>query len=184
MRYTPGLSIIFVKIMTKMRRVFLSLVLSTAILGCNSADKRIDDGTTTGSTEAKASNSEESANVNSSHKTTKITAEEFKQKVFDYGKNKQWVFAGDKPCIVDFYADWCGPCKMLSPILEKVAKQYDGKINVYKINIDEQPEVAQMFGISSIPALLLCPMSNPPQMTRGFMQEDELKRAVEEIVLK
>lgn len=114
----------------------------------------------------------------------KINGVQFKSMVFDYTKHQEWVFAGDKPCIVDFYADWCGPCKMLSPRLEKIAKAYGGKINVYKVNIDEEQEIARTFGIQSIPTILLIPMEGQPQAAQGLMQEHELRRVVEEFLLK
>ena len=86
-----------------------------------------------------------------------LTKETFLQKVFNYEKNTEWKFAGELPCIIDFYADWCGPCKMVAPILEDLSKDYRGKINIYKVNTEEQQELASVFGIRSIPSILFCP---------------------------
>lgn len=111
-----------------------------------------------------------------------LTAASFKQKVFNYDKNKQWKFEGNKPCIIDFYADWCGPCRMLAPTIEQVAKEYNGKIDVYKINVDEQQELALNFGISSIPAVLFCPSTDKPQMTTGVLSKEDMDRAIKELL--
>jgi thioredoxin len=111
-----------------------------------------------------------------------LTNATFKQKVFDYEKNKEWKFIGDKPCIIDFFATWCGPCKMLSPTIEQVATDYKGKINVYKIDVDQQKELAGAFGISSIPTLLFCPGTGQPQIAQGLMSKEELSKAIKEVL--
>ncbi|MBN1925821.1 MAG: redoxin domain-containing protein [Prolixibacteraceae bacterium] len=92
----------------------------------------------------------------------------------DYEKNPtQWVYKGDKPCLVDFYADWCGPCRITSPILEELAREYKGKVNIYKVNVDKEKELSQVFGISGIPAFLYCPMDGKPTMTSGIARDKE-----------
>lgn len=98
-----------------------------------------------------------------------LTTETFKEKVFNYDVNKEWKFEGDLPCIIDFYADWCGPCKMVAPVLDELSKEYDGKMNVYKINTEEQQELASAFGIQSIPTLLFVPKDGKPQMAQGAL---------------
>ncbi|MBI9101213.1 MAG: thioredoxin [Spirochaetales bacterium] len=113
----------------------------------------------------------------------KITTEEFKEKVFDYSVDKDWNFKGDKPAIVDFYADWCGPCKMVAPILEELSTEYDGKLNVYKINTEEEQELAGAFGIQSIPSILFIPAEGQPQMAQGAMSKDGFVKAIEEILV-
>jgi thioredoxin len=105
-----------------------------------------------------------------------LTKETFLEKVFDYEKSQDWKFAGDKPCIIDFYADWCGPCKMLAPILEELDKEYDGKIDIYKVDTEDQQELAQVFGIRSIPSMLFCPMEGEPQMTVGMFPNQIFSR--------
>jgi len=97
-----------------------------------------------------------------------LTKESFKQKVFDYEKNSDWKFEGDKPCLVDFYADWCGPCKISAPILEELSKEYAGKINIYKVNIDQERELASLFNVQSIPTFLFCPMEGNPTISSGI----------------
>ena len=112
-----------------------------------------------------------------------LTKETFLTKVFNFEKNKDWKFEGDKPCLIDFYADWCQPCKMVAPILEELSKKYEGKINIYKINTEEQTELSAAFGIKSIPSLLFCPTDTQPQMAAGALPKDSLIKAIEEILL-
>lgn len=115
-----------------------------------------------------------SATSNEEKVVQQMTKADFIAKVMDYEKNpEEWVFKGDKPCIIDFYADWCGPCRITSPILEELAKEYKGKINVYKVNVDNERELSQVFGISGIPAFLYCPMEGQPAMTSGIARDKE-----------
>ena len=88
-----------------------------------------------------------------------LTSDTFKQKVFNYEKNKEWAFEGEIPCVIDFYADWCGPCKMVAPVLEELSKEYEGKVNFYKVDTEAQQELAGLFGIRSIPSILFVPMN-------------------------
>lgn len=111
-----------------------------------------------------------------------LNKETFKKKVFDFEANKQWKFAGNIPCIIDFYADWCGPCKKLAPTVEQIAKDYKGKINVYKVNVDEQQELAGAFGIQGIPAVLFCPQADRPQMSTGYISREDFDKAIKEIL--
>jgi thioredoxin len=112
-----------------------------------------------------------------------LTKDTFLTKVFDYEKNQEWKFAGELPCLIDFYADWCGPCKMVAPILEELAIEYKGKINIYKVDTEEEQELAGVFGIRSIPSLLFCPKDGSPQMAMGALPKDTFKRAIEDILL-
>ena len=111
-----------------------------------------------------------------------LTKETFKEKVFNFDANKEWVFEGDKPCVIDFYADWCGPCKMVSPILEELAQEYEGKLNVYKIDTEDQRELAAMFGIRSIPSLLFVPQNGQPQMAMGALPKETFKKAFKDVL--
>lgn len=110
-----------------------------------------------------------------------LTTETFKQKVFDYENNTDWKYNGTMPCVIDFYADWCGPCKMVAPVLEELAKEYDGKLIIYKINTEEQVELSQTFGIRSIPSILFVPMNEQPQMSQGALSKDTFKKVFKEL---
>ena len=114
--------------------------------------------------------------------TEHLTKETFKSKVFDYEKNKDWKFEGDVPCIVDFYADWCGPCKMVAPVLEELSEAFSGKLNVYKINTEEEQELASVFGIRSIPSFLFVPVSGQPQMAMGALPKDTFIKAFKDVL--
>jgi len=112
-----------------------------------------------------------------------LTKETFLQKVFNYEKNKEWKFEGELPCLIDFYADWCQPCKMVAPILEELSEEYKGKINIYKIDTEVERELAGAFGIRSIPSLLFCPRDGQPQMAQGALPKDTLKQVIGEVLL-
>jgi thioredoxin len=112
-----------------------------------------------------------------------LTTETFKQKVFNYEINKEWKFEGDKPCIIDFYADWCGPCKMVAPILSELADEYEGKIDIYKVDTDAEQELAGAFGIRSIPSILFIPKTGQPQMSTGAMPKESFQKAIKNFLL-
>lgn len=114
-----------------------------------------------------------------------LTNETFAEKVADY-KNypTEWEFKGDKPCLVDFHAPWCVYCKVLSPILDQLVKEYDGKIDIYKVDVDREPELEAAFNIRTIPNLLLCPVNGKPFMKLGTMNKMQLKELIEETLLK
>lgn len=113
-----------------------------------------------------------------------LTKETFLSKVFNFEENKEWKFEGELPCLIDFYADWCQPCKMVAPILEELSKEYAGKINIYKIDTEDQTELAAAFGIRSIPSLLFCPKDGQPQMAMGALPKETLKTAINDVLLK
>jgi thioredoxin 1 len=110
-----------------------------------------------------------------------LTVESFKEKVFNFEQSKTWNFQGPRPAIIDFYADWCGPCRMLAPILEEVEKSYSGKVDVYKVNTEATPELAALFGVRGIPSLLFVPMIGEPAMSSGVIQEDGFEKAILEL---
>lgn len=112
-----------------------------------------------------------------------LTKETFKTKIFNWEKNQDWVYEGTRPAIIDFYADWCGPCKMIAPILEELAKDYEGKIDIYKLNTEQEQEVAAMFGIRSIPTVLFIPMKAKPQISVGALPKTAFIDAIEKILL-
>jgi thioredoxin 1 len=112
-----------------------------------------------------------------------LTKDTFMEKVFNFEKNQDWKFEGELPCLIDFYADWCGPCKMVAPILEELSKEYDGKINIYKIDTEAEQELSMAFGIRSIPSMLFVPKDGQPQMAVGALPKDSLKQAINEVLL-
>lgn len=116
--------------------------------------------------------------------TTVLTKQLFLEKVFNYEANKEWVFEGDIPCIIDFYADWCQPCKMVAPILEELSVEFEGKINIYKVNTEVEQELAGAFGIKSIPSMLFCPKDGQPQMAVGALPKESLIQAINDVLLK
>lgn len=111
-----------------------------------------------------------------------LTKQTFMEKVFDFESNQDWKYEGKIPCIIDFYADWCAPCKMVAPILEDLAREYDGKINVYKIDTEKEQELASMFGIRSIPSLLFVPLEGKPQMSMGALPKEAFKEAIQSVL--
>ncbi len=111
-----------------------------------------------------------------------LTKQAFLEKVFDYENNQEWKFEGDLPCIIDFYADWCAPCRMVAPILEELSEEYDGKVNIYKVDTEAEQELAAVFGIRSIPSILFCPKEGKPQMAQGALPKDTFKQAIEEVL--
>jgi len=116
--------------------------------------------------------------------TIKLTTQDFKDKIFDYTKSKEWSFAGDMPSIIDFYADWCGPCKMVAPILEELSDEYAGKINIYKVDTEKEQELSSVFGIRSIPSILFIPKDGQPMMQPGALPKDTLVQVIENELLK
>lgn len=112
-----------------------------------------------------------------------LTKETFLTKVFDYENNKEWKYAGELPAIIDFYADWCGPCKMVAPILEDLSKEYEGKISMYKVDTEKEQELASVFGIRSIPSILFIPKEGKPQMAAGAMPKEGFVEAINTLLL-
>ena len=111
-----------------------------------------------------------------------LTKETFKSKVFDFETNKEWKFEGDKPCIIDFYADWCGPCKVVAPVLEELSKEYEGKVDIYKVDTEVERELSQIFGIRSIPSILFVPKDAQPQMAAGALPKASFEKAIEDVL--
>lgn len=112
-----------------------------------------------------------------------LTDATFRQLVFDYEKNKEWKYEGTKPAIIDFYADWCAPCRQLSPIVEELAKEYSGKIIVYKVDTEKERKLAQEIGISALPTLLLIPVRGKPQVSMGVLPKSTLEKAINDVLL-
>jgi thioredoxin len=110
-----------------------------------------------------------------------LTKETFLSKVFNYETNKDWKFEGVKPCVIDFYADWCSPCKMVAPVLEELSGEFSDKLDVYKVNTEEEQELASVFGVRSIPSFLFVPLEGQPQMAMGALPKDTFVKAFKEV---
>ena len=114
--------------------------------------------------------------------TELLTKETFLEKVFNYEKNKEWKFEGEVPAIIDFYADWCGPCKMIAPVLEQLSEEYADKLKIYKIDTEAEQELSAAFAIRSIPSLLFVPLNEPPQMANGALPKQNLEEIISQVL--
>lgn len=118
-------------------------------------------------------------------KAMNLTKADFLNKVANYEANpNEWKFLGERPAIIDFFATWCGPCKMLAPVLDELAAEYEGQIDIYKVNVEEEEELSALFGIRSVPSILFIPMEGQPQMAQGAMPKPALKEAIHSVLLK
>ncbi|HBC80209.1 MAG TPA: thioredoxin [Bacteroidales bacterium] len=134
--------------------------------------------------ECRADNPVSSLKTNSKENSViPMTNATFKKVVFNYEVNKEWKFEGSKPAIIDFYADWCPPCRQLSPLVEEIAKEYSGRIDVYKVDTDKETTLAQALGITNLPTLLFIPAQGKPQTTMGAIPKESLVKAINEILL-
>src|SRR5579875_3906165 len=115
--------------------------------------------------------------------TQHLTAQDFKDKIFDYENEQEWKYKGNLPAIIDFYADWCGPCKAVAPALEELSNEYEGKLVIYKIDTDKELELSSLFGIQSIPTLLFIPMNKNLMVQRGALPKNVLKQVIDERLL-
>jgi thioredoxin 1 len=115
--------------------------------------------------------------------TIQLTAQEFREKIFNYESEEEWKFKGVRPAIVDFYAEWCGPCKAVAPILEELSIEYSGELDIYKIDTDNESELSSLFGIQSIPTLLFIPLNGNPMMQKGALPKNVLKQVIDERLL-
>ncbi len=148
-------------------KVLISVLISSLFfINCN-AEK--PSGASTGGNEKSA--------------VVQLTNETFKKMVFNYELNKEWKYAGTKPAIIDFYADWCAPCRQLSPLIDAIAKEYAGKIVVYKVDTVKEKDLAQNLGITGLPTLLFIPANGKPQMSMGLLPKADLVNAINEVLL-
>ena len=115
--------------------------------------------------------------------TINLTADGFKENIFDYTKDEEWKYKGPLPAIVDFYAEWCGPCKAVAPVLEELSNEYEGRLLIYKIDTDKEQELSGLFGIQSIPTLLFIPAEGQPMMQKGALPKNAFKQVIEERLL-
>lgn len=164
----------------RIKLIITALVASLMFVTCNN-----NNGKSTSSPQAPVTQQETNLNKTDMTKTIHLTKADFLTKVANYEKNPQtWEYLGDKPAIIDFYADWCGPCKMVAPILEQLAVEYEGQVYIYKVDTEAEQELAADFGIRSIPTLLFVPMDEAPQMAQGALPKDAFKQVIDEVLLK
>ena len=113
-----------------------------------------------------------------------ITTEQFRDRVFDYKAEKDWVYKGDKPCVIDFYTTWCGPCKRLAPIMEELSQKYCDQVKFYKADTERERELAYVFNISSIPQVLYIPAKGQPMLLKGLYPKEEIVKIIDDFLLK
>jgi thioredoxin len=173
--------------------IFLSIIWLSSCGGSMKSDPKTDSASTNASLTEQTVNLEGDKTENNAltvpagaeGQVVQLTKAIFLEKVYDYEKNpKQWTYKGDKPCIIDFYADWCKPCKMIAPIMAELSEKYKGDIVIYKVNTDQERELAQFFGIRSIPTVFFCPANGDPQMAQGAMAKEAYEKAITEVLLK
>jgi len=116
--------------------------------------------------------------------TIQLTTQDFKDKIFDYETSEQWQFKGSRPAIIDFYADWCGPCKAVAPVLEELSETYKGQLDIYKLDTDKEQELSALFGIQSIPTFLFIPVDGNPMMQKGAIPKNAFEKVIEERLLQ
>jgi len=116
--------------------------------------------------------------------TIHLNAQGFKDRIFNYETGQEWKFNGDKPAVIDFYADWCGPCKSIAPVLEELSEQYKDELVIYKIDTDKETELSSLFGIQSIPTLLFIPLNGNPMVQKGALPKNVLQQVIEERLLQ
>ena len=159
-----------------MKKLMTLLLVGSLFISCANAQNKASE---TGVKSESAVKSEVKAG------TVKMTKADFLKKIADYEKNPtEWKYLGDKPAIVDFYANWCGPCRSIAPVLEELAKEYDGKIVIYKVNTDKERELSGALGIQSLPSLLFIPMDGKPQMATGALPKETFKKIIDDFLLK
>lgn len=167
------------------KNILFLLVLPTILLACGNTQKGDANKLNSDKDSVKTNQTTEQVKTGTEGKVIKISAAEFKELVYNYEANPQtWVFKGDKPCVIDFYADWCKPCKMIAPILDELAAEYAGKVTFYKVDTQVEQELARAFNISSIPLVVFCSVQGNPQGSMGAYPKEEYKRLVESILTK
>ncbi len=172
--------------------VFLSIVWLSSCGGSATPENKPDSAITATSMtdQDKPNNNAQPDNnttsvSNESGEVVQLTKAIFLQHVYDFEKNPdKWTFKGDKPCIIDFYADWCRPCKMVAPIMDELSTKYKGQVTIYKVNTDQERELAGFFGIQSIPTVFFCPANGDPQMAQGAMPKESYEKAITDFLLK
>ena len=176
------------------KNVCLYAMMALAVMGCSQNNKK-QDGSSKGlpsrvESESKAEKAGQSVAGSSNQsasagKVQVLTASDFRKKIMDYESHPdEWGFAGSRPAIIDFYTTWCGPCKMMAPMVESLAGKYVGKIDFFKVDIDQEPELASVFGIRSIPTFLFIPMKGKPTIQMGAMQKEDFEEIIGKVMGK
>lgn len=156
--------------------LYILLASALMLVGCTN-NKKADNSARKQTTEQKTD-----AAASAEGAVTQLSAADFRLKIMDYESHQtEWVFEGKRPAVIDFYTTWCGPCKMMAPIVEEMAKAYAGKVDFYKVDIDKEQELAQTFGIQSIPTFLFIPVKGKPTMQMGAMPKETFEKMVKEI---
>lgn len=167
--------------MKKLGLIFFSVLLLTSY-GCNNLEGNQGQNNIEVTDEKNSSNNESSKSL---AEPEYLTYETFIEKVWDFESNPQeWVYKGDVPCVIDFYADWCKPCKMIAPIMDDLADEYEGRVKIYKIDTDKEKRLAQVFQVRSIPAVLFSPVKGRPMMQTGALPKDQYIKIIEDELLK
>lgn len=164
-----------------MGNIIMALIVAIVVLGSCSNNKKSNSEDKTTTSTIKTKNTIKSDNELA---TKYLSTEDFKKKIMNYDEHPQeWVFEGNRPAIIDFYATWCGPCKMTAPIIERLARKYKGQIDFYKVDIDQERELAQIFGTRSIPTFLFIPIKGQPTAQMGAMQLADFEEIIESELL-
>lgn len=163
------------------RIITIAALVSALVLASCGGGK---SGSNAGGTPTKSEKQVETIKTQTTMKPIALTKQDFLNKVMNFEQNpNEWKYLGDKPCVIDFYASWCGPCKMLAPILDELAEEYADSIYIYKVNTEEEQELSAAFNIRSIPTLLFVPMEGQTQMSQGALPKASLRKAIDEILL-
>ena len=161
-----------------------SIILSLAFISCNQNTEQANEETNNISPEAQVKEAVDTNTKESDIKPVYLTTADFKEKVWDYEANpEQWTYNGELPCVIDFYADWCKPCKMVAPIMDDLADYYEGKVLIYKVNTDKERELSTVFQVRSIPSILFSPKNGKPAMQAGAMSKEEYIKIIDEFIL-
>ena len=170
--------------MNNMKRMgFIMVLVATIFISCSSTNGGSNDTSAVDIVEK--TGGDDTPEGHATVKPEHLDKEAFLKKIMNYEKHpKEWVFEGDKPCIVDFYADWCKPCKMIAPILEELAVEYEGQINIYKVDTQKEKELAAVFGIQSIPTILFIPKNGNPSLQKGALPKEIFEQIINDFLLK